>query len=66
MVRRLEGSSWKNLGGGYQMDVQDSAWFGWAHLDGRLLPDSLGDNRLWRPLTGGLNLWDTTSTPRSR
>jgi len=65
IVRRLEDSSWKMLGGGFQMDVQDLAWFGWAHLDGGLLSDSVRDNRLWRPLTGGLSLWDTTSAPRS-
>lgn len=43
-------SSWKVLGGGIESSAVDLARFGWAVLDGRVVPESDLDDRLWYPV----------------
>ncbi|MDX1577030.1 MAG: serine hydrolase domain-containing protein, partial [Gemmatimonadota bacterium] len=54
-------SSWKVLGGGIETSTHDLARFGWNILDGRIVSDSVRDQRLWSSLTNGLKRWSDTT-----
>ena len=61
VVQAREDVSWKILGGGLQMDALDLARYGWLTLSGGSISANDRDTRLWRVLTTGVRVWNSST-----
>ncbi len=66
VIGRHENSAWKILGGGLESSARHLAAFGWEHLTGRIVTDSVRRTRLWGAIAPNPMVWKPAGETRSR